>query len=194
MKKAFKSLMMCSLIMLFLSACGTEAAIEKNTLSIDKKNVVTETLIDDFSKEYYSSDELKQMIDNEVSDYNSSAGADNITVENFEVADKKVKLVRKYTSYKDYAGLTGQDFFVGTVAEAYDKGYSFTDMTDADGEESISKSQVLEMSDYKIVICSDVVDVRVNGKIAYVSSGVKVKDSKTASVEKTDELSFILYQ
>jgi hypothetical protein len=168
--------------------------VDTNTVSVDKKGVVTETIIEDFTEAYYDADELKEMVDKEVSDYNTKAGQDNVTVTEYEVADGKVTLTRTFASYKDYAELNGKAFFVGTVAEAYDAGYSFADTTSADGSTTLSKTSILEKGDSKIVICEEAKDIKVSGKITYMSDAVVLKDNKTATVTEDGELAYILYQ
>lgn len=184
-----------SLMMMFLlTACTGEKSADTNTVSIDKKGTVTETIVEEFAQSYYDADELKEMIDQEVADYNAKAGENSVTVKTFEVEEGKVKLVRTYTSYEDYAALNHSEFFAGTVAEAYDAGYSFEDMVSPDGSTTLTKQSVLENGESKIVICDVAGNVRVSGKITYISEDVEVQDHKTATVLEDGEISYILYQ
>lgn len=182
------------LTMLLLTACGASAKVETNTVAVDKKGVVTSTLVEEFAESYYDADELKKMVDKEVADYNATAGADSVTVDTFEVSEGKATLVRKFGTYKDYAALNDTEFFIGTVADAYDAGYEFDSVVSADGDTTLSKQQILENGDSRIVICEQAQDVRVPGKITYISSGVKIKDNKTATVTEEGSLAYILYQ
>lgn len=182
------------LMVLFLSACGEGGSTDTNTVSVDKKGVVTGTIIEDFAESYYDADELKRMVDKEIEDYNAKNGADSVTVKTYEAGDGRVRLVMDYASYKDYAGLNEKEFFAGTVRQAYDAGYEFADVKSADGNSTLSKQEVLENGDYKLVILEEAQDVKVPGKILYMSDGVELKDNKTATVKEEGGLAYILYQ
>jgi len=193
MKK--KSVLLVSMLLTgVLFGCAGESKVETNTISINKKGVVTGTIVEDFSQPYYDQEELKKMIDNEVAAYNSKAGADSVTVETYEVTDGKVTLSMDYASYKDYADMNEKDFFVGTVSQAYDAGYSFESIKSADGTTTVSEKEILEMGEEKIVICDEAIDVRVSGKISYISGNAEIKDNKTASIKEEGVLAFILYE
>lgn len=193
MKKT-RAIIVSLMMMFLLTACTGEKSADTNTVSVDKKGTVTETIVEEFAQSYYDADELKQMVDKEVADYNAKAGENSVTVKTFEAEEGKVKLVRTYTSYEDYAALNQSEFFVGTVAEAYDAGYSFEDMVSPDGSTTLTKQSVLENGESKIVICDVTGNVRVSGKITYISEGVKTQDNKTATVTEDGETSYILYQ
>lgn len=193
MKKS--RIIIASLLMaLFLSACGEDGSTDTNTVSVDKKGVVTGTIIEDFAESYYDADELKRMVDKEVTDYNARAGEGSVTVKAYEAGEGSIRLVMDYASYKDYVGLNEKEFFAGTVAEAYDAGYEFADVKSTDGSGTLLKQEVLENGDYKLVILEEAQDVKVSGKILYVSDGVELKNSKTATVKEEGGLAYILYQ
>lgn len=176
-----------------LVACGS-TSVDTNTISIDKKGVVTGTIVEEFGAEYYNADELKEMVDEEVSNYNTKAGTEQVTVESYEAENGMVKLSMTYAGYADYAAMNEKELFAGTVSDAYDAGYTFSELSSADGEETISKDDILEMGSDNIVICEEAQDVIVPGKILYVSSNVEATGNKTATVKEEGELAYILYQ
>ena len=86
----------------------------------------------------------------------------------------------KYEAAADYKEFNGKEFFAGTISDAYDAGYTFTDMNGADGAEKLSADQVLEMGESHIVIWEAAVPVRIPSKALYASANVKMADKKEA--------------
>lgn len=189
-----KMLILAIMSSMLLMACGNIKPAQVNTVSVDKKGSVTGTIVEDFSQEYYNADELKQMIDDEIVAFNQKAGADHVVVSNYDVAQGKASLVLKYVSYEDYAKFNEETFFVGTVSDAYDAGYTFVDVTSFDGQETLPKDKVLERGTSQLMICEAPQDYVVPGKITYVSGNVTINDKKTVTVAEDGELAYILYE
>ena len=60
--------------------CGKIEKASESTVTVDKKGIVTEILIEDFSSEEYQEDELKKSIEELVSTYNEQAGEEESRV------------------------------------------------------------------------------------------------------------------
>lgn len=182
---------------LLLGACAFTDDVDTTTISVDKKGAVKETIIEDFDKDYYDATELSQMIEQEITEYNSRVSADgNIELSSCEeIADgAQIKVVIEYASSTDYHDMNGRVLFAGTVSDAYNAGYEFVAMQSADGQ-SIDGAKVLEMGDKYIVISEETLSIKTDGKIAYVSEGVSIVGDKSAVLpDDGEKLSYIIYE
>ncbi len=192
-----KSLVMVSLLcMMLLVGCSLQLKdqTEKNTIQVNKDGSVTGTLVEPFTESYYKIEELERMVNEEATKYNQSAGDGAVTVTSVEMRDDgTVKVVLNYKSATDYEKFNQKTLFVGTVAEAKASGYAMEPMMAMDGSETISDTQILEKGDSKIVITEEAYDVKVSGKISYISANAEALDKKTAVV-KTDAMTYIIYE
>ena len=167
---------------MLLGACAFTDDVDTTTISVDKKGAVKETIIEDFDKDYYDAAELSQMIEQEITEYNSRVSADgNVELSSCEeIADgAQIKVVIEYASFADYHDMNGRVLFAGTVSDAYNAGYEFVATQSADGQ-SIDGAKVLEMGDKYIVISEETLSIKTDGKIVYVSEGVSIVGDKTA--------------
>ncbi|MCH5281753.1 MAG: hypothetical protein J1E61_09810 [Lachnospiraceae bacterium] len=184
---------------LLLAGCAFTEEITTTTVVVKKDGTVEEHIITDFDKDYYTISELEQSLNQQIADYNRSAGEGAAALKEVEQTDEggQVRVQFVYASYEDYEQIPVSDrvFFCGTVSEAYDAGYDFVPMIKQESGETISKEAVLELGDQRIVIAEEALTVKVPGKIAYVSEGVVVTDKKEAVLpENTGTLSYIIYE
>lgn len=190
------SVVLAAFAMLCMGACGSakQIDVDTNSVMIDKKGVITQAIVEDFSEPYYSADELQKQIEGQISSYNSKAGLEEaIVLDRFELSeDKMLSVYIKYQASKDYFNFNEKDFFVGTVAEADEKGNNIPDMKTADGS-SVSKSEVLEKGENGIVILEEAQQVITPTAIAYISDGVSLIDEKTAVNLNEGEKAYIIY-
>lgn len=163
-------------------------------LEIKKDGSVIETIVEDFSGEYYEEEELKNFIMSEVADFNNTSDLDKISVEQFENKDGVIHVKIVYPSVLSYAAYNSDEYnsktlFFGTVAEAYDAGMEL-DVTLTDGkdqEKTIGKEELLGMGDSHILISEEPVAVKVFGRIAYVSENVSVTGKNKAVMNIGEE-------
>ena len=201
MKKILKKTMLLSLILaaFFLVGCSNTGDITQNTIVVNKDGSILGVIVEEFGDSKYVSDELKAMVEEEVATYNSGAGEDKITLQSYEITEEGLaKVVLKYASGSDYIAFNEEILFAGTVSEAYNAGYEFADMRSVAGDGLVlEKADVLEKGTMKIAIFQENVNIRVNGKIAYVSSGVNLVDKKEATSTDADEsieLFYVIYE
>lgn len=182
---------------LLLGACGFMEDVDTTTISVDKKGAVKETIIEDFDKDYYDATELSQMIEQEITEYNSRFSADgNVELSSCEeIADgAQIKVVIEYASSTDYQDMNGRVLFAGKVSDAYNAGYEFVSMQSADGQ-SVDAAKVLELGDKHMVISEEALSIKAAGKILYVSEGVSIAGDKTAVLpDDGEKLSYIIYE
>ena len=90
-KKKLTAAAVISFTILGLCACGKETA-RVSTVSVDKEGKVESVLYDAFDKDYYSLDELKNMAEEEISDYNSEYENPRITLSDARCLRRKALL------------------------------------------------------------------------------------------------------
>lgn len=191
---------------LFLCGCGesgtkNSAVTEKETVSASasafvievlKDGSITETITEDFSREYYDEENLKNMILAEVADFNNSSQEGEISVDKFENKNGKLTVKMKYPSAEIYTAYNTNPYndgslFLGTVAEAYDAGYSLdVSLKDIKGGQTIGKEELLGMGSGKILISKEPMYVKVPGKILYIGENV-IADGKNQADMQADE-------
>lgn len=202
MKKSMKKLRLIPLFfaVMLVSGCSTIGNIEQNTIVIKKDGTVIGAIVEDFQDPKYVSEELKAMLEEEITTYNAQAGEGKVSLDTYEITEeKKTKIYLKYASDEDYTAFNEEVLFAGTVSEAYEAGYEFADMKDANGTGAdIGKAEVLEKGSMKMVIFEEPVHVLVNGKISYISQGVTLEGKKEASAQKEEgtgeQLFYIMYE
>lgn len=161
--------------LLTLSGCGKIEKAAESTVTVDKKGIVTEILIEDFSSEEYQEDELKKSIEELVSTYNKQAGEEEVTLKKMQVKDGNASVLMQYSTDDAYRAFNQVDFFAGTVAQARKEGYAFAGaFTDAKGQAVSQGTIPAECQDQSVMIIREPLAVLVPGKILYVSKNMKI--------------------
>ena len=172
-----------SFTMLGLVGCGKET-VGVSTVLIDKNGKVSNVLYEEFDKDYYSLDELKNMVDEEIAGYNSEYETPRITLTDAQLIeeDSYVKLTMDYESASDYSYFNQVDLFYGTVQEARAAGYSVSLNLVDDKGEKMDPSVVDQNPDRHIIITSNKTTIKTPYNIQYMSNGVTCPDKKDATL------------
>ena len=169
--------------LIMLSGCVSKSEdYKETTVSIDKKGKITHEIIESFDKDYYNEDELRSLIDDELSEYCRSKSNDKAAkLASLEIKEGMAEAEIDFESFEDYASFNEVDFFYGTVKEAMAKEYP-TDVTlkSADDDSTIGKYEFESLGDNMIVVVSEPVTVRLPGKIAYSTANIDVVDKDEA--------------
>lgn len=161
--------------LLTLSGCGKIEKAAESTVTVDKKGIVTEILIEDFSSEEYQEDELKKSIEELVSTYNKQAGEEEVTLKKMQVKDGNASVLMQYSTDDAYRAFNQVDFFAGTVEQARKEGYAFAGaFTDAKGQAVSQGTIPAECQGQSVMIIREPLAVLVPGKILYVSKNMKI--------------------
>ena len=172
-----------------------------NSLSVFEDGSVKSVIIEDFSESYYNVDDLTKMILDTIAVYQKEDPDSSIELEACELMETQVKVVMKFNSAEAYSGYNCEELFVGTVQEAYDKGYDLNmTLTGTDKDAStIGRQELLGMGDNHIVILENTLDegtLRVNcyDTILYTGNGVSRIEKKKADVVPAEEFSVIVFK
>lgn len=187
MKRMISISLVCVMIAGLLTACGDSLDAECNTVYVEKKGTVIGASIEKMDKDYYKEDELKEFIDEKVEAYQKDHEKDSVKVSDFSVKDGVAELFMKYAGYEEYQEFNDVTLFAGTVPQALAAGYDFdtkfTKVKDGKASGEVESSKVTE-SDYKVVVLSEKIDVKVDGTIQYISSDfTSIKADDTVSIQ-----------
>ena len=205
MKRIICTALFVALCMGLLTGCSKKTDVDTSTVFIEKKGNIVSVDVESLDKEYYDEEELEGYITQHVLDYADESGGDVEKV-SFAVEEGTAKLQMKYGSYEDYSGFNGIEFYSGTVLTAQAQGYDFEtgvysvpdDLEEA--KKSASKEDVLADDDSKVAVIKANVNVRVPGKVLFVSGeDTEVLDKNTVSItgsETAEEasLTYIVYK
>jgi len=195
--RKFKMVLLVALIISLLGGCSLDnvnVEADVSTIIIHNDGKITSVMVEDFSQSYYDMTELEQMIRNEILAYNTTAGDGHIVLESIEQVEAYVKATMNFLSYEDYAGYNSTDFFVGTIQEAQAAGYDLdvTLASAADQSVTIGMSELLDMGEEKIIISSEPIHIRSYAKIAYISEGGELVDSKEVNAAAITGLTYTI--
>ena len=178
-----KSVCFCLLIGMLSVLVGCGGSVPKeSTIAVDKKGKITDTIVEEFDKDFYDSEELQGEIESELAEYNKNYATDHITMKKFEVKDGTATLQLVFDGseyYEDYTETT-------LNGELLDADGAKTSLGDLDGAD---EAKVLVME------TDETVKVEVPGTIFAVSAGgnVNVTGKKQAAVADGG-LSYIIYK
>lgn len=185
MKQA-KILCMAAAAAVFFTGCSRFEP-DSTAMLAKKDGSVTAVVIETLDQSYYDSAELESLINQEVADYNASAGAENIRVENFTAENQTANLTMEYAGGDDYAAFNNVTFFTGDILGAYDAGYDFQTVFQSVERGNVTNSQVtreevLNSRNYYTVIMEEPMELQVDGNIVYASSNVEITGRNTCRV------------
>lgn len=191
MKRLISMSLVCIMTAGLLTACGDTFEAKRSTVYVRKDGTVIGAAIEKLDKEYYNEEELEEFIDREVEAYQKNHEKSGVKVSDFSTEDGKAKLFVKYADYEEYQDFNGVVLFAGTVPEALAAGYDFeTDFTKVKGGKASDRADSSEVkeSDYKVVILSEKIDVKVDGNVKYISSDyASMKSGDLVSVKLPEE-------
>lgn len=206
--KRFLHIGMWILLMVLLTGCS-KFDPQEDAVTVDKDGKVIRVFADEFldeSGQAYDVEEIRAMMEQELSVYNRKFGVDHVILEECQWENGLLRIQiacdePKY--YVDYCGYYNDDFsteetdvefFVGTLGEAgeYDFGVSFVNTSG----EAVEASQVMENAKNRVIILNEPILVETQGNILYVSSNVELLGKKQARVMAGDglERAYIVYK
>lgn len=188
---SFCCLLLCTL---FLTGCGGEVKlsadmVEENTVLVRADGTMEQMLIENFAKEYYSEQGLKEFAEEQISEYNRSVDEERISLEHMEVENKKACVLLAYKTVEDFNDFNTLDARLTTVADAKKEGLLPDKLEKAQGEESVSLSDAELSDDWHVFFFQGNFDIQVSGDMKYYSNAiflskkvVKANDKETAVV------------
>lgn len=180
--------------------CGTtenSGKISETTLIIGRKDTVTNVIVEPFDKDYYSKDALETFFKETISDFSVKNHDGSVTLSDIAVENQVAKATLEFDSADTYSKFYNNNFFIGTLNDAYDKGYNLdVTLKAVDGSGTIGKLELMEMKDGKILITDEQLCIRTESKILYTSANVEVIDKKYVRIssDSSGNAYLILYK
>ena len=183
------------LLFLFLTGCREDNMPEGRTLALQKDGSITQTIVDDFSMDYYDFDELSQMNREEVEEYNSSVNREAVTIDDMKTDGSKITVIMQYANTDDYIAMTENALFFGTVEQAQKVGYDMNvSLTSIDKAKTLTKEELLTMGKAHIAIVTEPTNVKTFGNILYISDGVTVEQNKKLATVSGENTAYIVFK
>ena len=178
-------------VLLSLTGCGGIEKAKESTVTVSDEGVVTEALIEEFLSEDYDEKELETSIRQMVDTYNTESGKDAVKIMKIQVKEGEATALLQYESDEVYREFNQVDFFTGTVGQAKEEGFTFTEtFQDTEGKEVALGIIPDSCTDQQLIIIREPLNVLVPGKILYVSNNMKILSSKEAKLEQDVEVSY----
>ncbi len=181
---------------IFLCGCGSNMVdLSETTVLVEKSGKVTDAIVESFDKGYYNSDELKKMVEEEISSYGKLSGSsENAKLTEFKIEEGTAKVYIEFASAADYASFNGVSFFFGTISEAYDNGYDLdVTLKSSTSNETIGKDELMEMGKNHILIASEPIKIQTYSNILYSTANVDILDDKQARIsDESEGLAYII--
>lgn len=166
-------LLLAVVIVGFLFTGGEKYDTDTNTVYILEDGKVVSVSVEPFDEEVYDKDALEEYIQETINDYNTGNGKDSVKQKSLDVEDGTATLVLEYADAEMFEDFEGVEIFTGTMSEALEAGYTFTERyADVTGEKAVEAlgSDFNRNMDYKVAIIKANTTVQVDGTICYVST------------------------
>lgn len=184
---------------LFLAGCSEEIP-EDNTIAVNKKGVITYTVVEDFGKDFYDTEELRGDIEEEIGNFNQNFGSDPLTLKTLEADQGQIVMQLEFSEAqyyeRYYADYSGAILFVGTMKEAEDAGYDLNgEFMGADGSLT-DISQLSTPEKLNVLITNEALSIQVPGEIQCVSppGSVAILGKQEAVVKEEVGQACIIYK
>ena len=172
-----------------LAGCGKSLDADTDTVYVQKNGTVLSVDVETLDKDYYDETELKEFVDSAVEEYNTENGKNSVKVDDLTVEDGTAKLRMDYETVDDYTAFNGVELYEGKIVQALAAGYDFdTDFAGVDKDGSVTgvtREDILAQEDLKVVIIKANTDVKIDGRILYVScDNVTVTGKDSVSIKE----------
>lgn len=196
--KKISQVMFVLMAAFLLGGCTVEKEVAEqgDSVQIAKDGSIVSTLVNVLDQSYYNADELKTMIESEISQVNISQGSDAVSLEKYDCDSAgNVKVKIKYADSAAYTAFNGHTFYSGdavTAKDTYGLNGSFLDVKDG----KLTAEDAVVSEDAKVVILSENINVSVPGKIVAITDNVELTGKKSASVglKNEEDLAYIVYK
>ena len=173
------------IFILSVALTGCSAPADSSSLVLNKKGVLTQTIVEEWDQEQYDKKELQEQIENQITEYGQK-----IELNSIKTKDGKITVKMTYQDLDSYVDYNQVTLFHGTVSQCQASGYLLEgDFKDAKGE-PVDRTQVLNIGDKCVVLVfQEPLSVKIPGKILYCSSSLELVSAKEvkASLEENSE-------
>lgn len=176
---------------------ANKSEFAENTIEISKKGNITGDIYEDFSAGYYDVNELSEMIDSEISDYNRLVGdSDAVKLSEYSVDEGIARVSIEYKDATEYRGFNSTELYVGKVEDLLAQGIKFDkNLIDvSDTTSFISSTDIESISDYNAVVVDENTAVVCPTKILYYTSNIELLDKNSGRAKAEGDYAVIIYK
>ena len=170
------------IFILSVALTGCSALADSSSLVLNKKGVLTQTIVEEWDQEQYDKKELQEQIETEIKAYDQK-----IKLNSIRTKETKVTVKMTYQDLASYAEYNQVILFQGTVAQCQAAGYLLEgEFKTADGE-AVDRTQVLNAGDAcTVLVFQEPLSVKLPGRILYCSNSLEIISGKEvkASLEE----------
>lgn len=194
-----KNLIAFILVFAFIFLMGCEAPVASfdysgNIITINEDNSIDIVLKDSFDKDYYSENDLVNMVNSEINEFNASHFQDAIKLGSHSVNNGIISLEMIFAGTKMFNEYMPGILYTGNVAGAQLSGYDLNQTLKINSKDggTIGKSEFVNLSD-KLIIVNGIYCIKVPGKITYYSDGMNLINNN-AVAPLNDGTYYVLYK
>ena len=170
------------IFILSVALTGCSAPADSSSLVLNKKGVLTQTIVEEWDQEQYDKKEMQEQIETEIKAYDQK-----IELNSIRTKETKVTVKMTYQDLASYAEYNQVILFQGTVAQCQAAGYLLEgEFKTADGE-AVDRTQVLNAGDAcTVLVFQEPLSVKLPGRILYCSNSLEIISGKEvkASLEE----------
>ena len=199
-------ILMCAML---CCACGAVSPedLDVTGIILDKKDRVTQVIVEDFAQSYYNADELKADIENQINEVNSVSGSDNpeesaekkddtpdVELKGFELSeDRKLKVQIAFENCNLYTYFNKKQLFVGFLSDMTAAGGTLPVMNKADGTGVLGQDEMAGILNKKVVMIEENMAVVTPSKILYYSENMSLTGDYSAILPNEGEKGYVVY-
>jgi len=189
-----KILLILAVCTMILSGCSMKFSAEENAVYVNKDGEIVSAIVESFDKDYYDAEELQDMLEQSVIEYNAENGKNSIKVDSFKLDNGVLKVIMNYLTWADYSNFNEVQFFAGQLSDIQGKNYGKNiSFISRDGAETVAFEAI--EGEYHVILVEEKIVVQTAGKIAYVSENVNVEGDKLARLkEDAAGIGYIIYK
>lgn len=213
-KNIFGILLLITLITVCVCGCSKKNKVGDITVNpgesaiyIEEDGTVSYAICEAFDQEYYDKDDLKDLIEDEIEEFNVgpyASSTKSADVDSFQVKDDAATAIITFESIQDYVnyvqhcnGQEEDEIFVGKISDALDSDIKisgeFTVVKDGAATEETVKGTAIKELDSNIIVVNEKLIVQLENKeIEYISANCTIADGIVTVTD--DETAYIVYK
>ena len=187
-------IILTTLSLMFFTGCGLKSeTTNESTIFINRDGTIKSVVVESFPQNKYDEGELRQMIHDNISAYNSIHDSGDVKLISLVVDSDVAKVEMFYNSGNDYAEFNNKDFYFGTVSAAIDAGYAKSaTLKNAHGENTVSGSMINDLGTYHMIVSDEYVNLSAYASVLYYSGNLEVIDDNTVKRCDASGLGYVI--